>query len=330
MKNLVMLVLLAVAQAQANPTISQARQLLAKQPDEVIRLYNQAAAELTSAPAWLQRDWHVLATSAFVQQRQWPQASKALVAADHSLMIGMSAAEIALLAGTVAYQQQQLHSAWYWFRCANVFNNPPETAARLTLNLGVMASRHHQEQQALAYYQQGLALTEAHNFERLFPLYYNNLGVWHWRHGELVSAERFFRKALYSHSRQSGIEAQARAMLNLLFVQASAKQWDKFDRYLRETAVLIKKQPNADYPIVLTVLQTLRDYNTQTNDDAPAQLQALAASIKGASLQQSVQLLLAQHHIVWQPTTSAFLPEPLLPLPNTRAQCATVPYDPEH
>lgn len=324
MKRLLIVVLFWASLVDANPTISQARELLAKHPADVVRLYHSAQPELTSAPAWLQRDWHLVAARAFLQLRQWPQAHAALVAADQNLLHGMSAVEVAMLAGAIAYQQHQLHQAWYWFRCAEVFDSPPETSARLILNLGVLAARHQQDALAKKYYQQGLTMAESYNLELLLPIYYNNLGVWHWRQGEFSNAEKLFRKALYQHSRHSGTEAQARVMLNLLFVQASAKQWDKFNRYYRETAELIKKQSNPDYMLMLTLLQALRDFASQTNDDAPASIIALAEQIQGISLQQSTQLLLAQHHIHWQANTENHTAEPLLNLPNTRAQCSKV------
>lgn len=324
MQRILIVFLLWASFVDANPSISQARDLLVKHPAEVVRLYYSAQPELTSAPAWLQRDWHLLATRAFLQLRQWPQAHAALVAADQHLLQGMNAVEIAMLAGAIAYQQQQLNQAWYWFRCAEVFDAPPETSARLILNLGVIAARHQQDALAKKYYQQGLAMVESYKLELLLPMYYNNLGLWYWRQGEFANAEQLFRKALYQHSRHSGTEAQARVMLNLLFVQASAKHWDKFNRYYREAAQLIKKQPNPDFDTVLSLLLALQDVSSQTNDQSREQVIALAQQIKGISLQQSTQLLLARHHIRWQASTETSSSEPLLNLTNTRAQCPNV------
>lgn len=324
MQRILIVFLLWSCLADANPSISQARDLLVKHPAEVVRLYHSAQPELTSAPAWLQRDWHLLAARAFLQLRQWPQAHAALLAADQNLLHGVNAAETAMLAGAIAYQQQQLNQAWYWFRCAEVFDSPPETSARLMLNLGVIAARHQQDALAKKYYQQGLTIVESYKLEMLLPMYYNNLGLWYWRQDDYANAEQLFRKALYQHSRHSGTEAQARVMLNLLVVQASTKQWDKFNRYYREAAQLIKKQPNADFDIVLRLLQALQDFASQTNDQAREQIIALAQQIKGISLQQSTQLLLARYHIRWQPSTDTSSSEPLLNLTNTRAQCPNV------
>lgn len=103
----------------AEPVIRDARQLLAQQPAEVVRIYQQVLPGLHSSPAWLQRDWYLLATRAYLQLRNWSAAEQALQLADASLVTGLSAAEIALLGGTLSYHRQQSADAWFWYRCAD-------------------------------------------------------------------------------------------------------------------------------------------------------------------------------------------------------------------
>lgn len=326
MKLILLFLVLMAAQVRANPTISQARQLMDSQPAEAIRLYQEAVPELTSAPVWLQRDWHLVATSAYLKLRQWSEATHALQAADRSLLAGKSAAEVALLAGALSYQQQRLRSAWYWFRCAETFDAPPETSARLILNLGVIAARHGQDDVAKQYYVQGLALAKSHNFQRLLPLYYNNLGAWYWRHEQWDNAEQQLKKALYSQSRPFKTESQARVMLNLLLVQVSAKRLDKFARYVQEATNLINQQPNPDYPIFLRLLRTLYEHAHNPNDHLASQLTELAQQLKGIALQQSTQRLLAQYGITWQAPADVNNHDVLVDLPNTQAQCKAIAF----
>lgn len=270
--------------------------------------------------------WHLLATRAYLQQRNWPAAKQALLAADASLVAGLSGAEVALLAGTLSYHQQEANNAWFWYRCADTFSSPPETRARILLNLGVMASRQQQLDLARAYYQQGLQLAQAHQFNQLLPMYYNNLGLWYWRNGLLPAAEQMLRQALYQHSRNSAPEAQARAMVNLLLVLASDRQWDKFNRYSREANALVRRQANPDYPLSLTLFNQLQQFSLHDSPILPAEIIAVASQLNSAALRQSVATLLQQFQINWQPAEPASAVETELLLPNTRQQCVQVDY----
>lgn len=317
---------LAASKLAAEPAIGDARVLLAQQPSEVIRLYQLVTPELELSPAWLQRDWHLLATRAHLQLRNWPAAKQALLAADSSLVVGLSGAEVALLGGTLSYHQQETNNAWFWFRCADSFSTPPETRARILLNLGVMASRQQRLDVARNYYQQGLQLAEVHQFSHLLPMFYNNLGLWYWRNGLLPAAEQMLKQALYQHSRNSGPEAQARTMVNLLLVLASDRQWDKFNRYLPEANALVRRQLNADYALSLTLFNQLQQFSLHEGQILPAEIIALASQFKSVALRQSVATLLQQFQISWQPATPATLTETALELPNTRQQCALVDF----
>jgi len=328
--------------ATAEPAIQDARQLLAQQPFEVTRIYQLVKPELRLSPAWLQRDWHLLATRAYLQLRNWPKATETLLAADASLTYGLSVAELALLAGTLSYQQQRPRNAWFWFRCAATFDTSPHTRARILLNLGVMASRQQQQKQAHDYYQQGMQLAEAHQFTDLLPMYYNNFGLWFWRNKMLGPAEQMLRQALYQHSRVSGPEAQARAMLNLLVVLVSSRQWDRFIRYQSESEALVKRQENPDYRLLLQLLKGLHqlELSVVNNTSSPEKqsllpaetevqstdLIQLASQLKSGALRQSVSMLLSQFAVDWQPAEPAEQTEQFLALPNTQLQCQNISY----
>lgn len=323
--------LLYLQPLQAGPAIADARRLLAQQPAEVVRLYQSVQAELRVSPAWLARDWHILATRAYLQLRQWPQARTALLQADASITYGLSVAELALLAGTLTYQQQLPRNAWFWFRCADSFDASPHTRARILLNLGVMASRQQQQDLARRYYQQGMQLAESHQFDDLLPMYYNNFGLWYWRNQMLPAAEQMLRQALYQHSRVSGAEAQARSMLNLLLVLVSGRQWDKFNRYLPEAQTLVKRQQNPDYPVLLSLLKYLQQRSGDPQEPAvgwvaDSDFTQAAAQLKSAALRESVASLLGQFAVSWQPEVVAEQTEVLLQLPNTSLQCQHIEF----
>lgn len=319
-----LLLALFAAKLAAEPAIRDARLLLVQQPAEVERLYLLVRPGLELSPAWLQRDWHLLATRAYLQQRNWPAAQQSLLAADSSLVTGLSGAEVALLAGTLSYHLQHSQNAWFWFRCADSFSSPPETRARILLNLGVMASRQQQFDLARDYYQRGLQLAQTHQFSQLLPMYYNNLGLWYWRHGLLPAAEQMLRQALYLHSRNSGPEAQARTMVNLLLVLTSDRQWDKFNRYLREANGLVRRQGNPDYPLSLSIFSQLQQWSQHDSQVLPAEIIALAGRLNSGALRQSVAMLLQQFQLNWQPVEAATAEEPALLLPNSRQQCPQV------
>ncbi len=315
--------MLSCGTVQSAPLYQDARATLETQPALTWSRFQQIKPELSLLPAWLQRDWYLLAAQAQLRLKNWTLVAELLQQADLSLTTGLSAAEIALTAGTLSYQRQRYADAWFWFQCTDSFDNPPETASKIALNLGVLAGLQQDPAKSRQYYLHGLQLAESHQFLHLTPMFYNNLGLLSWRQGEMAQAEHYLRLAIYGHSRNSGAESQARSILNLLVVLVAQKKWPQFSRYLAKAESLVSQQQNPDYPVLLLMLRNLSELASE-----PARAQVVlqqAAQIRSQSLRISVSLLLSGFDIHWQ---AGLLSPPAdgveLELVQTAARCPQI------
>lgn len=264
--------------------------LLANQPALVSEHYEQLLTQLVQAPAWYQRDWHLLAARAYAAQRQWPAAWHSLALADQLVPQGIVVAEIAMTAGYVAYQQQYRTAARHWFLCAEKFANPPLTRAKLLLNLGVVESFSGDYAAAMTFYQQGLALAEQHEFVTLLPMFNNNMGTLYWRLGQYEPAIAALRQATFRYARLQQLHAQSRAGINLLNVLVTIEDWGRYQRFYPNIARQVEAAAASQYLLFLQILEEIRLRLTgQGSSLTDPQLKALLAQLTVLNVQQMAQ-----------------------------------------
>lgn len=297
--------------------------LLANQPATVSQHYQQLSAQLGQTPAWYQRDWHLLAARAYAAQRLWSEAWHSLALADQLVPQGIVAAEIAMTAGYVAYQQQYRTAARHWFLCADQFANPPLTRAKLLLNLGAVESFRGDYAAALAFYQQGLALAEQHEFVTLLPMFNNNMGNLFWRQGQYEQAIAALRQATFRYARLQQLHSQSRAGINLLNVLVTIEDWGRYQRFYPSIMQHVQKAGSSEYGLFLQVLEVIRQRLTgQGSSMTDAQLQTILAQLTVLNVQQMAQQLLPKIGLHWQAPPPALAAEQFSrQLPQTERLC---------
>jgi tetratricopeptide (TPR) repeat protein len=297
--------------------------LLANQPATVSQNYQQLSAQLGQTPAWYQRDWHLLAARAYAAQQQWPAAWHSLALADQLVPQGIVAADIAMTAGYLAYQQQHRTAARHWFLCADKFANPPLTRAKLLLNLGAVESFRGDYAAAMAFYQQGLALAEQHEFVTLLPMFNNNMGNLHWRLGQHEPAIAALRQATFRYAHLQQLQSQSRAGINLLNVLVTIEDWVRYQRFYPSIAQQVQKAGTSEYRLFLQILEVIRQRLTgQGSSMTNAQLQALLAQLKVLNVQQMAQQLVHKIGLNWQAPPPAPVAEQFSSqLPHTERLC---------
>ncbi len=318
---------LAAAEPPGAGLYQLSQTLLANQPATVSQHYQQLSAQLSQTPAWYQRDWHLLAARAYAAQRLWSEAWHSLSLADQLVPQGIVAADIAMTAGYVAYQQQYRTAARYWFLCADQFANPPLTRSKLLLNLGAIESFRGDYVAAMAFYQQGLALAEQHEFVTLLPMFNNNMGALYWRLGQYELAIAALRQASFRYARLQQLQSQSRAGINLLNVLVTIEDWERYQRFYPRIAQQVQKAGASEFGLFLQVLEVIRQRLTgQGSSMTDAQLQTILAQLTVLNVQQMAQQQVAKIGLHWQAPPPPLAAEQFSSqLPHTARLCpATV------
>lgn len=301
----------------------RSKALIVQNPKQVVENYQQISAQLPQAPAWYQRDWYLLAARAYAATALYPEARQALVMADALVPQGITAGDIAMTAGYVTYLQQYRHSARAWFICADKFSHPPESRAKLLLNLGIVEVFAGDFKSALTHYQQGLELAEQHHFDMLIAMYQNNLGTLYWRLGQYEPAIQALRQASFGYARLNNKISQSRAGINLLNVLVTIEDWDRYQRFYPSIAAAVKDAEHQEFTTMLVILEAVRQRfsgkNIVLSDSA---LTAQIASLQSVNLQQMAQLLSEKIKLGWRaPAVPVEPPDAQLTLPNTELLC---------
>lgn len=314
---------LTAAEPPGAELYQQSKQLLVQSPGRVIEHFQQISTQLPQAPAWYQRDWYLLAARAYAATNLFEQARRLLLQADALVPLGLTASDIALSAGYVTYLQQYRHSARDWFLCADTFSHPPESRAKLLLNLGTVESFGGNFKSALQYYQQGLALAEQHQFEPLIAMYQNNLGNLYWRLGQYEAAIMALRQALFRYAGLKNINSQSKAGINLLNVLTTIEDWARYQRFYPSIASAVKHAEHTEFATMLLILEAVRQrLSASTITLSDAALKAQMASLKSVNLQYMAQLLANKIKLNWQAPAVPVEPVDVkLTLPHTELLC---------
>ncbi len=297
--------------------------ILAKNPAQVIVYFEQTSNALQQAPAWYQQDWYLLAARAYTARGLYPQARDSLLRADALVPSGLAAGDIALTAGFVTYHQQYRQSASFWFHCADKLPNPPESRAKLLLNLGIVEVIAGEYQTAMTHYQHGLALAEQHQFTTLIPMYLNNIGNLHWRLAQYEPAVAALRQASFRYAALNNKVSQARSGVNLLNVLATMDDWQRYQRFYAGIEQAVAEAKHQEFVLMLSIFEAVRQRATQQSttlsDDKLRQQMSLLRNI---NLQDMAQLLAAKVKLDWQAPKPPVEPvEQQLRLPHTEALC---------
>ncbi|OBP13728.1 hypothetical protein A5320_17570 [Rheinheimera sp. SA_1] len=297
--------------------------MLAQNPAQVISNFEQSNSALPQAPPWYQRDWYLLAARAYTARNLFPQARDSLSRADALVPTGIAAGEIALTAGFVTYQQQFRQGARFWFNCADKFPNPPESRAKLLLNLGIVEAFAGDYQSAMTHYQHGLALAEQHKFTTLIPMYLNSIGNLHWRLAQYEPAITALRQATFQYARLNNKVSQSRAGVNLLNVLVTMDDWERYQRLYPGIEQAVVESNNNEFRLMLNIFEAVRQRAVREPLSlSDAELIKLMSELKNINLQGTTQLLAHKIKLGWQaPKVPVEPPEQQLRLPNTEALC---------
>lgn len=324
---ILMFSLLSVALSAAEPPgaelYQRSKALIVQSPQQVAENYQQISNQLPQAPAWYQRDWYLLAARAYAATGLFEQARQLLVLADALVPQGLTAGDIAMTAGYVTYLQQYRHSARSWFLCADKFSHPPESRAKLLLNLGIVEVFAGDFKSALSHYQQGLALAEQHHFDMLIAMYQNNLGTLYWRLGQYEPAILALRQASFKYARLKNINSQSRAGVNLLNVLATIEDWERYQRFYPSIAAAVEAADHQEFATMLSILEAVRQRFSGTNSElSDSALKAQMTSLTTVNLQQMAQLLADKIKLNWRAPPVPLEPADVtLTLPNTELLC---------
>ncbi len=301
----------------------RSKTLIVQSPQQVAESYQQISNQLPQAPAWYQRDWYLLAARAYAATSQFDQARQLLVLADALVPQGLTAGDIAMTAGYVTYLQQYRHSARSWFLCADKFSHPPESRAKLLLNLGIVEVFAGDFKSALTHYQQGLELAEQHHFDMLIAMYQNNMGTLYWRMGQYEPAIQALRQASFGYARLNNKISQSRAGINLLNVLGTIEDWERYQRFYPSIAVAVKASDHQEFATMLLILEAVRQrFSGKNSELSDSALKALMASLTTVNLQQMAQLLAEKIKLNWQAPPVPVEPADItLTLPNTEQLC---------
>lgn len=298
--------------------------MLAQNPAQVILNFEQSKSSLSQAPAWYQRDWYLLAARAYTSRNLYLQARDSLSHADALVPTGIAAGEIALTAGYVAYYQQYRQVARFWFNCADKFPNPPESRAKLLLNLGVVETFAGDYDSAMQHYQTGLALAEQQKFAALIPMYMNSIGNLHWRLGQYEPAITALRQATFQYAKLKNKVSQSRAGVNLLNVLVTMEDWERYQRLYPGIDQAVIEAQHVEFRLMLHIFEAVHQRLTRqptnlTDDELIAQM----TDLKNVNLQGMAQLLSDKIQLGWQaPKVPVEPPEQQLRLPHTEALCS--------
>lgn len=302
----------------------QSAAMLAQNPAQVILNFEQSKSSLPQAPAWYQRDWYLLAARAYTARNLFPQARDTVSKADALVPTGIAAGEIALTAGYVAYYQQYRQVARFWFNCADKFPNPPESRAKLLLNLGVVETFAGDYDNAMRHYQTGLALAEQQKFTALIPMYMNSIGNLHWRLGQYEPAITALRQATFQYAKLKNTVSQSRAGVNLLNVLVTMEDWERYQRLYPGIDQAVTAAKHTEFRLMLNIFEVVRQRRTgQPVNLSDTELKTQLAELKNINLQGMAQLLTDKIQLGWQaPTAPVEPPEQQLRLPHTEALCS--------
>jgi len=301
----------------------RSKTLIVQSPQQVAENYQQISNQLPQAPAWYQRDWYLLAARAYAATGLFDQARQLLVLADALVPQGLTAGDIAMTAGYVTYLQQYRHSARSWFLCADKFSHPPESRAKLLLNLGIVEVFAGDFKSALTHYQQGLELAEQHHFDMLIAMYQNNMGTLYWRLGQYEPAIQALRQASFGYARLNNTISQSRAGINLLNVLATIEDWERYQRFYPSIAVAVKASDHQEFATMLQILEAVRQrFSGKNSELSDSALKAHMASLITVNLQQMAQLLAEKIKLDWRAPPVPVEPADItLTLPNTEQLC---------
>jgi len=315
--------LLYAAEPSTAELYQRSAAMLAQNPAQVIVHFEQSLSSLPQAPAWYQRDWYLLVARAYTTQNLFLQARDSLIKADALVPTGIDAGEIALTAGYVAYYQQYRQVARFWFNCADKFPNPPESRAKLLLNLGVVETFAGDYDNAMRHYQTGLALAEQQKFTTLIPMYLNSIGNLYWRLGQYESAIAALRQATFQYAKLKNKVSQSRAGVNLLNVLVTMEDWERYQRLYPGIEQAVTEAEHAEFRLMLNFFEGVRQRRTgQPVSLSDAELKAQLAELKNINLQVTAQLLADKIQLGWQaPKAPVEPPEQQLRLPHTEALC---------
>lgn len=297
--------------------------LLAENPAQVIVNFEQTRKVLQQAPAWYQQDWYLLAARAYTARGLYPQARDSLIRADDLVPTGLPAGNIALTAGFVTYHQQYRQSARFWFNCAEKLPNPPESRAKLLLNLGIVEAFSNEYQSAMAHYQNGLALSEQHQFSTLIPMYLNNMGNLYWRLAQYEPAITALRQANFRYAALNNKVSQSRSGINLLNVLVTMEDWARYQRFYPGIVQVVAEVGNQEYELMLSIFEAVRQRTTQQKVTlSDTALKQQMSALRNINLQEMAQLLAAKIQLDWRAPKAPMEPaEQQLRLPNTQALC---------
>lgn len=301
----------------------RSKTLIVQSPQQVAENYQQISNQLPQAPAWYQRDWYLLAARAYAATGLFEEARQLLALADALVPQGLTAGDIAMTAGYVTYLQQYRHSARSWFLCADKFSHPPESRAKLLLNLGIVEVFAGDFKSALTHYQQGLALAEQHHFDMLIAMYQNNMGTLYWRLGQYEPAIQALRQASFGYARLNNKVSQSRAGINLLNVLATIEDWERYQRFYPSIAAAVKASDHQEFATMLQILEAVRQrFSGKNSEVSDSALKAHMASLTTVNLQQMAQLLAGKIKLNWQaPPVPVEPADIVLTLPNTELLC---------
>lgn len=297
--------------------------MLAQNPAQVIVHFEQSKSLLSQTPPWYQRDWYLLAARAYTARNLFPLARDSLSRADALVPTGINAGEIALTAGFVTYHQQYRQGARFWFNCADRFPNPPESRAKLLLNLGVVEAFAGDYDNAMRHYQTGLALAEQQKFTTLIPMYLNSIGNLHWRLAQYEPAITSLRQATFQYAKLKNTMSQSRSGVNLLNVLVTMEDWERYQRLYPGIDQAVTAAKHAEFRLMLNIFEAVRQRRTaQPISLSDAELITQMTAIQNVNLQGMAQLLTDKIKLDWQaPKAPVEPPEQQLRLPHTEALC---------
>ncbi len=321
-KILLALWLLHSCSSDAMEALDKARAAALTNPAETAALFEQQLPELSSTPAWHQRDWLLLASIAYTRLRQFAKAEQHLRQADQLLSAGLSKTELLQTAGFVNFMQQKYPAAYYWYQCSARFDLPPVDQARVDMSLGQIHYIQGDFSQAKTYFERSLTAARVYKQASLAALLQNNLGLVLWRQQQYQPALKQLRQAMYGYTQLQELYSLQMASLNLLTVVVSQQDWLAYDRYARSINSTIDKKAPAELQHYLALLQALRQTTRPVPPADLQQLQQLAAPLRIPGLVQNAALLLQKAGAGSGITPAPALnPQQDLRLPQLEQQC---------
>lgn len=323
MKPLILgLALLLTAPLSASDVFDKARAAALTNPAETVALFELQLPELSSTPAWHQRDWLLLASIAYTRLQQFAKAEQSLRQADQLLSAGLSKTDMLQTAGFVNFMQQKYRPAYYWYQCSARFDLPPVDQARVDMSLGQIRYMLGDFSQATTYFERSLTMATVYKQASLAALLQNNLGLVLWRQQQYQPALTRLRQAMYGYTQLQELYSLQMASLNLLTVVVSQQDWPAYDRYVRSISSTLKNKAPAELLNYLALLQALRQATQPLQPAEVQNLQQLAAPLHIPGLVQNAAVLLQQAGIGSGITPPPALdPQQDLRLPQLEQQC---------